>query len=176
MQHPTFCLIVLATLATACGGPTAAPTAITTPTAPDPAPTASTSDGPRIGEGPLNFRPGPSIPITVGETIRDTAKPEALCIFDDKHACQRFTVTVPVSGRLEAFLTWDRAAFGFDPSRAGEVMIIQPTGQFPWVTSMAGKFENSSYMTVEANRTYQVIVIAWEHLTFPFELRTVLLP
>jgi hypothetical protein len=126
--------------------------------------------GPRVGTVPLRFRAGPAEQIAVGDVLRRTAEPSGLCIFDDRHACQRFTVAAMADGTLEADIVWGAQEIDIAPEQAGDVMIIAPDGG--WVTSGGGSIENRSFMVVKAGLTYQVIAIAWEHTSVPFSLKT----
>ena len=72
-------------------------------------------------------------------------------------------------GWLNAFLLWDIAARGFDPSLAGEVVLVAPSGYFA-----ASDWKNTDahvFARVQPGN-YGVLVMSYVPASLPFQIST----
>jgi hypothetical protein len=93
--------------------------------------------------------------------------------WDYRVSCRRFTIEAPVQGKLEAFLTWDPSAPGFNPTLVGDVVFIAPNGQFN--ASPGLSVDEYNWALVDPG-TYGVLVMSYVEATLPFQLRMELTP
>ena len=153
------------------------------------APTQASAPAPVTTPTPLLFRdegnwtpwffspwqPGLGEPLGVGATINAGVETGELCVPDiywqwGARACKRYAIQVPSEGWLHGFLRWDASAPGFDPSVAGEVVIVATSGRF--ATSDWQQVDLEVFARVEQG-LYEMLVLSYAQTTgLPFQLRT----
>jgi hypothetical protein len=117
--------------------------------------------------------------LSLGTAVSSTVIAGDVCVshlrmtWDARTSCRRYTLEVPVQGKLEAFLHWDPSAPGFNPAVVGDVVFIAPNGQFN--SSPALTVDEYNWALVDPG-TYGVLVMSYVDATLPFELRMELAP
>jgi hypothetical protein len=119
---------------------------------------------PGIGE-PL----GPNATIDAVVAANDICVSNLRVVWDARSSCKRFLVSMPSEGRLQAFLSWDAAAPGFDESLAGEVVLVANAGRF--AASDWQRTELDIWALVQPG-DYTVLVMTYVPVSLPFRLRT----
>jgi hypothetical protein len=99
--------------------------------------------------------------------------PDLRWVWDARASCKRFVVSVPSDGQLDAFLRWDGSAPGFDPSLAGDVVLVAPDGRF----ATSGWQHTDEHISVLVQPgDYGVLVMSYVPASLPFQIRTELRP
>ena len=84
----------------------------------------------------FGWQPGLGQPLVPGlgvdaiVTAGDECVPNIRWTWDARTSCTRFVTSVSASGWLDAFLTWDPTAPGFNPALSGDVVLVAPDGRF----------------------------------------------
>jgi hypothetical protein len=125
------------------------------------------------------WQPGIGEVLIPGSTVSSTIVAGDVCVshlrmtWDSRVSCRRFTIDVPVQGKLEAFLRWDAAARGFNPALVGDVVFIAPNGQFNASPGLSA--DEYNWATVDPG-PHGVLVMSYVDATLPFQLRMELTP
>jgi hypothetical protein len=120
------------------------------------------------------WQPGLGSTLGFGATINAAVDVDELCVPDiywqwGARACERYIIQVPSGGWLHGLLRWDASAPGFDPSLAGEVVLVASTGRF--ATSDWKRVETEVFALVEPG-LYDILVLSYAQTTrLPFQLR-----
>jgi len=101
--------------------------------------------------------------------VGDECVPNLRWTWDARASCKRFTVSVPSEGRLDAFLRWDDAAPGFDPTLSGDVVLVAPNGRF---TASDWQHADEHIFAFVQPGEYGVLVMSYVPASLPFQIRT----
>ena len=156
------------------------------PVAPTTAPTTTAVAGPLNRDSanwsPWSFwgwQPGLGDPLPLDALVDGTVVEGDQCVahirstWDWRTSCTRFFVSVPLGGRLDAFLQWDTSAPGFDPSLSGDVVLVAPNGRF---TASDWQHAEEHIFALVQPGEYGVVVMSYTPATLPFRIRATVSP
>ena len=114
------------------------------------------------------WQPGHGEALTPAARVSGTIVDE-LCIsnlrtaWDQRASCRRFSVSVPSSGRLDAFLHWSAT-----PAEPGTIVLVAPDGRF---TSKDSVGTEAQIFALVQKGEYGVLVISHVQTSQIFQLR-----
>jgi hypothetical protein len=119
------------------------------------------------------WQPGLGESLNLDTTIGSVVEENDVCVFnlrqvwDSRSSCRRFVVSVPSTGWLYGYLTWDASAPGFTPYSAGEIVLVRQDGRFAASAWLRPDLEVAA--RVEPG-DYTVLVITYGPVSLPFQL------